>query len=310
MEELLFSSKAITLKLLKKNIKKSKIQKLYYFNVNDWMDNPKSILQKIQTKFSNSYIIVRSSALDEDSLTSSRAGYYDSVLNVNSKSKQAISSAINHVINSYKKSNNSNQENQILVQEQAKVLVQEQAQAAQEKATQYREGMTSEEDILKSLINQKIARITGGILKRSSLIEDILNDLKRDANNPEIDHQEHDLFIIEAANSRIIHEIKEIDSEINHICPKIKVNSTEKDNIINIVWTSLKRGDVQQSMSYIVWAGLRIEVRNRLEKDKFSLKKINLKNKNQDDNAKKIIEDIIKEMKIEIIKDYGFLIGL
>ncbi len=81
---------------------------------------PKSILQKIQTKFSNSYIIVRSSALDEDSLTSSRAGYYDSVLNVNSKSKQAISSAINHVINSYKKSNNSNQENQILVQEQAK----------------------------------------------------------------------------------------------------------------------------------------------------------------------------------------------
>ena len=120
MEELLFSSKAITLKLLKKNIKKSKIQKLYYFNVNDWMDNPKSILQKIQTKFSNSYIIVRSSALDEDSLTSSRAGYYDSVLNVNSKSKQAISSAINHVINSYKKSNNSNQENQILVQEQAK----------------------------------------------------------------------------------------------------------------------------------------------------------------------------------------------
>ena len=191
----------------------------------------------------------------------------------------------------------------VLVQEQAKVLVQEQAQAAQEKATQYREGMTSEEDILKSLINQKIARITGGILKRSSLIEDILNDLKRDANNPEIDHQEHDLFIIEAANSRIIHEIKEIDSEINHICPKIKVNSTEKDNIINIVWTSLKRGDVQQSMSYIVWAGLRIEVRNRLEKDKFSLKKINLINEEQADQVKKIIKDTINKMKITIIND-------
>jgi len=120
MDELLFSTKATTLEFLKKNVKKSKIEKLYYFNVDDWQNNQKQILKIIQANFHTSYIIVRSSALDEDSFTGSRAGYYDSILDVNPKSKKSILSAINHVIKSYKKSNNPSGQNQILVQKQAK----------------------------------------------------------------------------------------------------------------------------------------------------------------------------------------------
>ena len=114
----IFGSKSNTLKFLQKKIKKSKIEPIYDFTVNKWQKNEKIIL-KIIFKF-NSTIIVRSSAIGEDSLESSQAGNFLSILNVNSKSKNLVKKAINSVIESYELGNSKNEKNQILIQNQSK----------------------------------------------------------------------------------------------------------------------------------------------------------------------------------------------
>ena len=65
--------------------------------------------------------MVRSSALNEDTHTSSLAGNYASILNVDIKSSDAIRKAINEVSDSYLKGNQlQDQDNQILIQPQLK----------------------------------------------------------------------------------------------------------------------------------------------------------------------------------------------
>ena len=74
------------LHFLKKTLKKSKIEKIYDFTVFDWNKNQKTIIKNIQKKFSKQKIIIRSSALDEDSIKKSRAGIYESILNIDTNS--------------------------------------------------------------------------------------------------------------------------------------------------------------------------------------------------------------------------------
>ena len=95
-----FSSKSNVLKSLQKSLKKSKIEKIYDFSVLNWAKNEKAILNEISNNF-QSKIIVRSSAIGEDSVNSSEAGSYESILNVPSNSKNKIKSAINSIISSY-----------------------------------------------------------------------------------------------------------------------------------------------------------------------------------------------------------------
>ena len=95
----IFTSKATTLKILKNKLRKSKVEKLYNFTVIEWTTEPNKILERISSTFTSNQIIIRSSALDEDSWESSQAGYYESILNVNTRSKKLISQAINSVIN-------------------------------------------------------------------------------------------------------------------------------------------------------------------------------------------------------------------
>ena len=61
-----FSSKANTLEFFYKKIKKSKIEKLISFSVEEWHENKNAILNKVKQNFSGK-IIVRSSARGEDS---------------------------------------------------------------------------------------------------------------------------------------------------------------------------------------------------------------------------------------------------
>tara|TARA_Y100000590_G_scaffold467418_1_gene646264 strand:+ start:1847 stop:4297 length:2451 start_codon:yes stop_codon:yes gene_type:complete len=118
----IFDSKANVLKSIKKSIKKSEIEFIYDFKVSDWQKDKKKILTKIQKLFS-SKIIIRSSAIGEDSVEKSEAGKYLSVLNINSKSKTSIKNGIEDVIKSYMKTSNF-LNNQILIQTQTKnVLV-------------------------------------------------------------------------------------------------------------------------------------------------------------------------------------------
>ena len=119
----IFTTKSEVLKLLKSKINLSKIEKIFDFTQNQWENNQKQLLDQIVKNFPNTKIIVRSSAIGEDSEENSNAGSYESVLNVNSSSKKEISSAIQKVLNSYKNKNNFNPKNQILIQTQSKNIL-------------------------------------------------------------------------------------------------------------------------------------------------------------------------------------------
>ena len=119
----IFSSKSNVLKFLTKKITLSKIEKIFDFTVNEWEKNTKKIINQILIQFPNEQLIIRSSAIGEDSEENSAAGTYESILNINSKSKNDLIKAINSVINSYKSKNNFNQKNQILVQTQTKNII-------------------------------------------------------------------------------------------------------------------------------------------------------------------------------------------
>jgi len=117
-----FTTKSNTLKFLKKRIKKSKIEDIFDFTIENWDCEKIKILQAITEKF-NSKIIVRSSAVGEDSIEKSEAGSYESILNVNASSKNNIQKAISKVIQSYELRGNRNLQNQILIQNQSTDII-------------------------------------------------------------------------------------------------------------------------------------------------------------------------------------------
>jgi glutamine kinase len=116
----IFTSKTNVLKLLNNQLHFSKIEKIFHFTHAEWLQNKSKILNQIPNVFSKQKIIVRSSALGEDSIETSQAGIYESILNVNPNSKSQLTMAINSVIASYNEKQNNNLENQILIQTQAK----------------------------------------------------------------------------------------------------------------------------------------------------------------------------------------------
>ena len=65
----MISSKAETLRYLAPLLKKSKIENMYHFSVNDWKENERKILADVSKLFKTD-IIIRSSATGEDSLIS------------------------------------------------------------------------------------------------------------------------------------------------------------------------------------------------------------------------------------------------
>lgn len=118
-----FVSKSTVLKFLQANIKLSKIEKILDFTTKSWMENEDELLSLISKHFSNNKIIVRSSAIGEDSEENSQAGTYESILNVDPKSKNQVKNAIDKVIKSYELKNNPNPDNQILVQSQTQNVI-------------------------------------------------------------------------------------------------------------------------------------------------------------------------------------------
>ena len=115
-------TKSNMLKYLQKKISKSKIEEILDFTIIDWKKNNEKILNDISKKF-NSKVIIRSSAIGEDSFETSQAGNYTSILDVNPGSKIKLKQAINLVIKSYIKKNNINKNNQILVQTQSSDII-------------------------------------------------------------------------------------------------------------------------------------------------------------------------------------------
>ena len=117
------TTKSNVLKFIQKKTRLSKIEKIYDFRVIDWLEDPTSILNKIMSDFKSKYVIVRSSALGEDSMDESLAGTYETIQNVKPSSRNLLKSAINSVIKSYHNKGNFNNNNQILIQNQTSEIV-------------------------------------------------------------------------------------------------------------------------------------------------------------------------------------------
>ena len=112
-----FSSKANTLEFFYKKIKKSKIEKLISFSVEEWREKKNTILNKVKQNFSGK-IIVRSSARGEDSLDTSQAGKFQTIFNIKPTEKNEIKNAVNQIINSYIIKGRDDKLNQVLIQKQ------------------------------------------------------------------------------------------------------------------------------------------------------------------------------------------------
>ena len=67
-QENYFTSKSNVLKFLNSKLKKSKIEKIFDFTVKQWESDKNKILTDIQKKFLNEMLIIRSSAVGEDSI--------------------------------------------------------------------------------------------------------------------------------------------------------------------------------------------------------------------------------------------------
>ena len=107
-------TKAQTLVSLISKVTKSYVCDSIVFTVDDWKKSKEEVIQNIQSKFDCNNLIIRSSALNEDGSSSSMAGAYDSIKNVNSKDNKKLTSGINYVIKSYGK--NCLLNNEILIQ--------------------------------------------------------------------------------------------------------------------------------------------------------------------------------------------------
>ena len=107
-------TKAETLARLSKVLKTATIEDQVSFSVADWEKNHQKLVNEINEKLvlsSKTNLIVRSSSKAEDSFTSSNAGGFDSVLNVDPSTK--LETAVEQVIRSYK---TTAPDNQVLVQ--------------------------------------------------------------------------------------------------------------------------------------------------------------------------------------------------
>ena len=88
-----FGTKADTLLRLQDKLSCSKILSQIKCTVREIEEDIDTIIENIQSYFSATKLVVRSSAHNEDTHTSSMAGNYESVLNVDIKSKEAIKRA-------------------------------------------------------------------------------------------------------------------------------------------------------------------------------------------------------------------------
>ncbi|MBL6846649.1 MAG: phosphoenolpyruvate synthase, partial [Planktomarina sp.] len=111
------STKAETLSSLQTRLKQAKILPQQFFTVQQWKNNPTSILKSAKSFFQNLPLIVRSSSLNEDTGSSSAAGAYKTLKDI---SHRQLSDAINEVIESY---DDTKVLNQILLQPMLKDVV-------------------------------------------------------------------------------------------------------------------------------------------------------------------------------------------
>ena len=119
----IISTKATTLIKLKKILKKAYIEDILVITENEFNKNKDAVLKKIKNTFKDK-IVIRSSSSREDGFEKSNAGYYESILNIDSHNDKEVSKALITVAHSYTKGvkdeNYDSRDEQILIQSQTK----------------------------------------------------------------------------------------------------------------------------------------------------------------------------------------------
>lgn len=114
----LLSTKAQTLQNFQRLLRKSRIEKIFFFSVQEFMDHSDQIVNSIADKFPDGPIIVRSSCSAEDLYCISNAGCFTSVAGVDPNSPQLVKQVVQTVINSYRQKGSVIAGDQVLVQYQ------------------------------------------------------------------------------------------------------------------------------------------------------------------------------------------------
>lgn len=123
------STKADTLLAMHDLIKKSYIEEIVIVYVSEFLDDREAIYRRIAVTFGSDTIVVRSSSKNEDSMVSSNAGHFESILNVDPGNSDEVYNAITSVMNSYidgelsEEALNRIRDEQILVQRQTKNII-------------------------------------------------------------------------------------------------------------------------------------------------------------------------------------------
>lgn len=88
-----------------------------------WQKDRESLLNVLQERFAEKTLVVRSSASDEDGESGSRAGEYDSVLDVAASDRDALQAAVSVVVASYAKRGGGCGGEEVIVQEMVRNVV-------------------------------------------------------------------------------------------------------------------------------------------------------------------------------------------
>ena len=92
-----FGTKAETLAKLQPLVNTATIPDLVFFTLRDWRAAPDDRLAELQARFRDKTLVVRSSALSEDSATTSMAGKFESILSVPASSLLDLRAAVDRV---------------------------------------------------------------------------------------------------------------------------------------------------------------------------------------------------------------------
>lgn len=107
-----FGTKAETLERLASRVNSAEVLPVFYFSVERYRREPGAVVGDVQRRFAGASLIVRSSAVGEDSESESKAGMYLSLPNVDGSSAEGLHAAIQDVVASYA----GNPADQVLIQ--------------------------------------------------------------------------------------------------------------------------------------------------------------------------------------------------
>lgn len=111
------TSKSSNLNSLRNKLSMFNVPHFISFNVSQYKEDSNKVLVLISKQFDCNFLAVRSSTSDEDSVSNSLAGEYESVLNVPSSNSLKIIDAINIVIASYEKKRGVLKGDEVIIQE-------------------------------------------------------------------------------------------------------------------------------------------------------------------------------------------------